>query len=409
MEKQTLTEYASLLVKFGLGDVRDREVLIHSSVETYEFARLCVSAAYEAGAAEVTVLYGDDFVSRSHFLKAHDRFIDSTAVWKKRLYNDYAKAGVPTLFLLASDPMNLEGVLPERLLRNAKAKAKDFAPLYRLEPAAFFPWCIAALPVVPWAKRVFPDLPEDKALSRLWAAVLETMRITGDGKSGERWKAHLETLKERTGKLNAFHFTSLHYTNSLGTDLTVKLPPNHVWQSGEDKTPDGRVFVANMPTEEIFTAPLKTGTDGIVYASKPLVHNGNLIKDFYFVLKKGKITEVHAKEGEEILKNATEVDGGACYLGEVALIPYDSPISKQNILYYETLFDENASCHLAFGEAYPCVEGGMKMSPGELKKQGLNHSAQHVDFMIGTKDLSIVGTDREGKEIRIFKNGNFCI
>ena len=247
-------------------------------------------------------------------------------------------------------------------------------------------------------------------MDKLWDAILETVRVQGDGRAVERWQQHMETIQRRTEKLNELRLASLHYTNSLGTDLTIRLPEDHLWAGGGTNCKAGPFFIANMPTEEIFTAPLRDGIDGVVYAALPLVHNGNIIQDFHFVIQDGKIVEAHAEKGEEFLKAAISVDEGASYFGEVALVPYDSPISNQKILFYNTLFDENASCHLAFGEAYPeCIEGGESMTREEVQAHGLNYSLTHVDFMIGTADLSIVGTTHDGREIPVFINGNFAI
>lgn len=216
-------------------------------------------------------------------------------------------------------------------------------------------------------------------------------------------------LAQRKAKLNALRFKTLHYTNSLGTDLVVELPEDHIWEAGDDVTRSGQTFVANMPTEEIFTAPLREGINGVVYASMPLVHDGNIIDGFHFVIKDGKIVEAVAQKGQEVLQSAISVDEGACYFGEVALVPYESPISNLKLLFYNTLFDENAACHLAFGEAYPCIEGGRDMTKEQLKDKGLNDSITHVDFMMGTADMSIVGITHDGKEIPVFVNGNFAL
>ena len=224
----------------------------------------------------------------------------------------------------------------------------------------------------------------------------------------ERWQAHLDTLDRRVERLNQLNFQSLHYTNALGTDLTVQLPEGHIWEAGNDVTLSGRTYIANIPTEEIFTAPLKTGVNGVVYSALPLAHDGAIIDRFRFVVKDGKIVEARAEQGEEALKAAISVDEGASYFGEVALVPYDSPISNQKILFYNTLFDENAACHIAFGEAYPCLKGGQQMTKEELKARGLNDSITHVDFMVGTPDLSIVGTTHDGREIPVFVDGNFA-
>ena len=224
----------------------------------------------------------------------------------------------------------------------------------------------------------------------------------------EKWHQHLATLHSRVEKLNALNFRSLHYTNSLGTDLTVELPEDHIWEAGNDVTLSGRTYIANIPTEEVFTSPLKTGVNGVVYSALPLSHNGTIIDKFHFVVKDGKIVEVHAEQGEEALKAAVTVDEGASYFGEVALVPYDSPISNQKILFYNTLFDENAACHIAFGEAYPCLKDGQAMSKDELKARGLNDSITHVDFMVGTPDLNILGITHDRKEIPVFVDGNFA-
>ena len=245
-------------------------------------------------------------------------------------------------------------------------------------------------------------------MEQLWSAIFKAVRISGDGTAVEQWQQHLDTLHARLEKMNALNFKSLHYTNSLGTDLTVELPEGHIWEAGNDVTLNGQEYIANIPTEELFTSPLKTGVNGVVYSAMPLVNDGTIIDGFHFVVQDGRIVEAHAKRGEEALKGAISVDEGASYFGEVALVPYDSPISNQKILFYNTLFDENAACHIAFGEAYPCLKGGQQMTKDELKARGLNDSITHVDFMIGTPDLSIVGTTHDGKEVPVFVNGNFA-
>ena len=404
--EKKLKEYAELLIRVGLHIEKGMELMVYAPVDTADFARMCVSAAYDAGAREVTVIWSDDYVTKERFLRADREVFDSVPAWRQELMNGKARAGVPHLFIEAADPMNLKDADPERMLANAKARGRDLEEFQRLETSSQFPWCIASVPIKSWADKVFPD--KDNNIDLLWNAIFEAVRVKGDGTAVSAWKAHLSSLRARTEKLNAYNFASLHYKNSLGTDLVVELPENHIWMSGEEKTPSGHPFVANMPTEEIFTAPLKTGVNGIVYAAMPLVEDGNLIRDFHFVFKDGKIVEMRAVEGEEVLRNSTLVDEGASYLGEVALIPYNSPIANQGILYYETLFDENASCHLAYGAAYPCIAGGGDMSDEELKAHGLNVSSQHTDFMIGTSDLSIIGTTHDGEKVQVFKDGNFC-
>ena len=406
--EEKLAEYARLLVRVGLNVQKGQHLIVHAPVDCAAFARLCVKEGYEAGAGLVTVAFSDDFVTRQKFLHADNAVFDTVPAWQAHLYNDYAEEGCPMLFIAASDPQNLAGAEPDRILRSSKARAAGLAAFRRLETNNGFPWCIASVPIPSWAKQVFPEKTEDEAMAALWDAIFAAVRVQGDGRATERWREHLDTLQRRTQILNDMHIASLHYENSLGTDLVVRLPEKVVWISGEEHTPAGQVFLANMPTEEIFTAPLRDGVDGTVVAAMPLVNSGTVIRDFAFRLEKGKIVEVRAKEGEETLRCAIAVDEGASHFGEVALIPYHSPIRNQGILYYETLFDENASCHFAFGEAYPCVEGGSDMTQEQLAQAGLNHSGTHVDFMVGTEDLRITATLRDGSTRPIFVDGDFA-
>ncbi len=406
--EEKLQEYARLVVEIGVNIQRGQNLIIAAPVECAHFARLCAKAAYAAGCREVIMSWRDDELSREKYLHAADDVFDTVPEWSRHFYNDYAREGAAYLAISASDPENLKGVDSDRIVRGQRSSSEALKPFYRLQMANGFPWCIVSIPIPSWAEKVFPDCPD--AVDKLWEAIFTAVRITGDGKAVERWQAHLKLLEERKDKLNALHFASLHYRNSLGTDLTIRLPETHIWAAGNGVTQSGQPFIANMPTEEIFTAPLREGVDGVVAASLPLCHDGNIIDKFSFVVRKGKIVEARAEVGEETLKAAITVDEGASYFGEVALVPYDSPISNQKILYYNTLFDENASCHLAFGEAYnECVEGGQDMDKEALKALGLNDSITHVDFMVGTADLSIVGTTHDGREVPVFVNGNFAL
>jgi Leucyl aminopeptidase (aminopeptidase T) len=407
--EERLHEYARLLIRVGLNVQKGQTLVISAPVECAAFARLCAAEGYEAGCREVVMNWGDDALSRMKFLRADDGVFDEVPLWRRHFYNDYAQEGAAYLAISAADPENFKGVDPKRLVRARQASGRTLKEFDRLQMCSGFPWCIASIPIPSWAKRVFPRLGEAEAMDRLWEAIFAAIRISGDGKCVERWQEHLRTLEVRMEKLNALNFRSLHYHNALGTDLTVELPEGHVWEAGNDRTLSGQEFVANMPTEELFTSPLKTGVNGVVCASVPLAHDGNIIDGFRFTVKDGRITEVHARQGEEFLKAAVSVDEGASYFGEVALVPYDSPISNQKLLYYNTLFDENAACHIAFGEAYPCLKDGRKMTRDELKAHGLNDSITHVDFMVGTSDLSIMGTTHDGREIPVFTNGNFAL
>ena len=406
---QKLQEYAQLVVRVGLNVQKGQRLVISSPVECAFFARMCAQEAYEIGCKEVIMNWVDDTITRMKYLHAEDEVFDTVPLWRRHFFNDYALEGAAYLAISASDPENLKGVDTGRVVRTQQASGKALKDFDRLQMCGGFPWCIVSIPIPSWAKKVFPHVSDEQAMEQLWDAIFNAVRISGDGKAVEKWQTHLDTLHERMNKMNELHFKSLHYTNSLGTDLTVELPKDHVWEAGNDVTLSGQTFIANIPTEELFTAPLKTGVNGVVYSSMPLVNDGNIIDKFHFVVKDGKIVETHAEIGEESLKGAISVDEGASYFGEVALVPYDSPISNQNILFYNTLFDENAACHIAFGEAYPCLKDGHQMSKDELKEKGLNDSITHVDFMIGTPDLRIVGTTYDGKEIPVFVDGNFAI
>ncbi|MBQ9522084.1 MAG: aminopeptidase [Oscillospiraceae bacterium] len=402
-----LQEYARLLVRVGL-DVREGQRLVISApVECAYFARMCAREAYDANCKEVVMNWCDDALTRMKYLRAADDVFDTVPAWREHFYNDHAREGAAYLVIAATDPENLRGVDPNRLVRSQRASGKALEEFDRLQMSSAFPWCIASIPIPSWAGKVFPELSPEQAMDALWDAIFHAIRIQGDGHAVDRWREHLDTLRRRTEKLNAMRFRSLRYSNALGTDFTIGLPARHFWESGEDCTPAGQNFIANMPTEEIFTAPLRNSANGVIYAAMPLVHEGNIIDGFHFVVRDGKIVEAHAERGEAELKAAISVDEGASYFGEVALVPYDSPISNQRLLYYETLFDENAACHIAFGEAYPCIEGGREMSKAELTAQGLNDSITHVDFMVGTPDLSIIGTTADGREIPVFVDGNF--
>ena len=406
---EKLREYAKLLVQVGLNVQKGQRLVISSPVECAYFARMCTQEAYDIGCKEVVMNWHDDAMARMKYLQADDGIFDEVALWRRHFFNDYALEGAAYLAISASDPENFKGVDSKRIIRAQQASGKALKDFDRLQMCGGFPWCIASIPIPSWARTVFPDVSEDKAMEQLWDAIFKAVRISGDGRAVEKWQKHLSTLHERMEKLNALNFKSLHYTNSLGTDLTVELPEGHIWEAGNDVTLSGQEYIANIPTEELFTSPLKTGVNGVVYSAMPLVNDGTIIDGFHFVVKDGKIVEAHAKKGEEALKGAISVDEGASYFGEVALVPYDSPISNQKLLFYNTLFEENAACHIAFGEAYPCIQGGRDMDKEQLKAHGLNDSVTHVDFMVGTADLSIVGTTRDGREIPIFVNGNFAI
>lgn len=404
-----LSEYAHLLVEVGLNVQPGQTPSIETNVEYAALTRLCVSACYDRGARNVVAYYGDDFITREGFLRADAAVFDEYPSYMKARVDWFLEQKSPRLSFTGSNPELLKGVDPARIQARRKASGPPTKPYFDALSANKFQWCVASYPTAAWAEKAFPDKKGQDAIDALWEATFSVCRITGDGGAVERWRDHVAATARRAKTLNEYQFKTLRYTNALGTDLTITLPENHIWAGGSDFTPQGTEFVANIPTEEIFTAPRWDGVDGRVYSALPLALDGNLVKDFYLDFKGGRIVDVHAGEGEQFLRQAIDTDEGAHYLGEVALVPYDSPIRNTGILFYETLFDENASCHLAFGSAYPsCVKGGEDMDAEEQKAAGLNDSMTHVDFMVGTEDLSIVGATHDGREIPVFVNGNFA-
>ncbi len=404
-----LEEYAHLVIEIGLNVQKGQYVVINSPVECAEFARLCVKAAYEVGAKQVIMNWRDDVIAREYWLHAADECFDEVFPWDVQKNLELAKRGCARLSISATDPENLKGVDPSRLARAGKAQGEANREYQAMMMASEIPWCVASVPVPSWAKKVFPGLSTEEAMEKLWDEIYKAIRIDDNGGAVERWRKHCDTLSARAHKLNEYAFKYLHYKNSLGTDLMVELPVGHIWEAGSEFSKSGIEFVANIPTEEVFTAPKLDGVNGVVYASKPLVLGGNIVDGFHFVLKDGKIVEAHAKVGEEFLKHELALDEGASRFGEVALVPFDSPISNSGVLFYNTLFDENASCHFAFGEAYPtCIQGGTEMDKEQLKAHGLNSSITHEDFMVGTADLSIDGIKENGEIVPVFRNGNFA-
>ena len=402
-----LKEYADLMVRVGLNVQPGQSVNIFSPVDCAVLARACVQSCYEAGAREVTVMWNDDVVSRLKYLHADDAVFDEMSAWLKAFYDSALEKKCPHLAIVGDDPEAMKGVDATRIQRWRRTSGKALEPYYKAQTNNDFQWLVAACPTQPWANMVFPGAPD--AMEQLWEAVFSAVRVSGDGSAVQRWKEFTQSQKALVDKLNGYAFTTLRYRNSLGTDLTVGLPEGHFWTGASEHAGTGVEFTANLPTEEIFTLPHRDRVNGKVYASKPLALNGNLVDKFWMELKDGKIVDLHAEVGEEYLRKSVGLDEGSSYFGEVALVPYDSPISNTGLLFYETLFDENASCHFAFGEAYPCIHGADKLSGEEQAKLGINQSINHVDFMVGTADLEIIGITADGREIKVFEQGNFAL
>lgn len=408
MDTKVLEKYAKLLVKIGVNIQKGQILVILSPIEAAPFTRIISEIAFKEGAKDVQILWKDEISTKIKYLHAPDEVFEEYPNWQKEFYISYARAGAAFLNIYATDPELLKEVNAERVAKYHKVTniaLKEYRERTMTNQNA---WCIASIPTVSWAKKVYPYLSEEEAVNKLWEAILKTVRVDQEDPVAA-WEKHKKNLKKRMEILNSHRFKYLHYKNALGTDLKIELPENHIWMGGADFTQEGLAFIANMPTEEVFTLPKKTGVNGKVVSSMPLNYNGSLIENFSLTFKDGRIIDFTAEKGYENLKHLIETDEGSHYLGEVALVPYDSPISNLKTLFYNTLFDENASCHLAIGKAYsPCIKGGEKMSTEELEKEGTNDSLVHEDFMIGTEDLEIIGTTFDGKEIPIFKNGNFA-
>ena len=410
-EMKTLNElkkdYAELLIRSGLNIQKGQRLVITCPVEGADFARMCARAAYDAGCKEVVMRWRDDDLTRMKYLYGADEIFDTVNPWEVSLCNILSEEGAGFLSIYAEDPESLKGVEPDRIRRAQISGGKALETFRQRQMRNECPWCVCSIPTAVWAAAVFPEMDEEAAVKKLWEEILAACRVDG-GDAALNWKQHSDELQRHVELLNDYNFKTLIYRNSAGTDVTVELPEGHFWAGGEEKSAAGYDFSANIPTEEVFTLPKKDGINGKLVATKPLSHNGTLIENFWFLVKDGKIVEAHAEKGEEILKDAITVDEGASYFGEVALVPYDSPISNSGILFLNTLFDENASCHFAFGEAYPCIKGSEEMTEEELRERGVNTSMTHVDFMIGSADLEITGITHDGREVAVFRNGNFA-
>ena len=409
MNKAVLEKYAELAVKTGVNLQKGQILVISSPVDCAYFAREVAQVAYKEGAKDVVMNWRDELFSRIRYLLAPEEVFEELPEWKKEFYVSYARQGAAFLTIENEDPEIMKGVSPERIMKDnitTRTAVKEYRDRLMSNKN---PWSIVAVPSPEWAKKVFPELTEADAVERLWEEILKTVRVDKKDPAAA-WREHKENLKKHLDFLNSNNFKLLHYKNSAGTDLKVELPEGHIWLGGSEYTPEGLEFTANMPTEEVFTLPKKSGINGKVVSTMPLSYNGSIIDGFAFTFKDGRIVDYTAQKGYDTLKNIIETDEGSHYLGEVALIQVDSPISKSGVLFYNTLFDENASCHFAIGKAYSvCVKNSESMTEEELKNLGVNESLTHVDFMIGSPDLQITGITAEGKEVPVFRNGNFAV
>lgn len=410
MPKAELLEaYARLVVRIGVNLQHDQILVINSPIECASFARLLAKEAYAAGAHEVVMSWGDELSARIKYDMAPTAVFSEFPEWRRAFYTDYAEQGAAFISIAARDPEIFAGVASERLALAQQAAGAALLEYRARLMANQNTWCVASVPTAAWAKKVFPGVSEEAAIAKLWEAIFQTVRIGEDVDVVAAWKSHVDFLHRAAAFLNENDFASLHYTNEVGTDLTIELPEGHVWAGGSELAATHVPFVANLPTEEVYTLPKSDGVHGKVVATKPLVYQGSLIEGFWMKFEQGRVVDFHADKGEDVLRELLATDEGSSRLGEVALVPYDSPISKSGLLFYNTLFDENAACHLALGKAYPtCLKGGEDMQSVELLQHGVNDSLLHEDFMVGSRALAITGKRRsDGREMPVFQHGNF--
>lgn len=407
--KENLEKYAKLLVSNGINVQPGHTVALNIDVEQAELAHLIVKEAYALGAAEVLVQWSDDVVNRERFLNADQDRIETVPEYKKAEMAYLLEKKASRLGVRSSDPDALKGVSTDRLSANAKASGQAFKPMQVAIQSNQVSWTVAAAAGKEWAKKVFPDAASDQeAADLLWDQIFKTCRVYEDDPVAA-WQQHAQHLDAKAKWLNEQQFVALHY-QAPGTDLTLGLPENHVWESAGALNAQNESFLPNMPTEEVFTAPDYRRADGYVSSTKPLSYNGNIIEGIKVTFENGQIVDITADKGEQVMKDLVFNNEGARALGECALVPNPSPISQSGITFFNTLFDENASNHLAIGAAYATsVQGGVDMSEEELKAAGLNRSDVHVDFMIGSSDMAIDGLRADGSRVPIFRQGDWAL
>ena len=404
---ERLERYAELLVVKGCALKQGQELFVRSPLEVAAFTRKVVACAYAHGAKLVTVQWGDQQTDRLAYDNAPQEVFDTMPEWAALRNNSMARNGAAVLTILSDDPQIMKGVDQRKVMARIVAGHAQCKEFYDALDRGRCVWCIAGAASPAWARQVFPQLGEQEALEALWEAILDPSRVTDDPAAA--WDEHRASFDARKAWLDKQGFSALHYTAPNGTDLTVGLIEGSHWEGGGQEGADGTYFFPNIPTEEIFTSPHRLRTSGTVHSALPLIYNGSPVEDFWIRFEEGRAVDWDARVGKEVLSGIIETDDNSRYLGECALVPFDSPIRNTGILFLETLYDENASCHLALGKGFPEVlEGGYDMGDDELLEAGLNDSAAHVDFMIGTGDLSIDGIRPDGVSVPVFRNGNWA-
>ncbi|WP_426450926.1 aminopeptidase [Paenibacillus sp. S-38] len=405
--QELLNRYAELIVKFGVKIQKSQKLVVNSTIDAAELVRLITKHAYEEGAYLVKVNWTDDTVTRLRYDLAPEESFLEEPKWYAGEMLELAENGAAVVSITSSDPDLLKGVPQSRIMNHQKTYGKAMHQFRQYMQSDKFSWCVAAAPSKAWAAKVFPGLSEEEQVAKLWEAIFKTVRVDQEDPVAA-WEEHIRNLNAKSDYLNEKKFKKLQYT-APGTDLTIELPEGHLWVAADSTNEKGIQFLANMPTEEVFTAPRYDGVNGTVSSTKPLSYGGNLIDNFKLTFENGRIVDVSAEQGEDTLRTLIDMDEGARYLGEVALVPHESPISQSGLLFYNTLFDENASNHLAIGSAYAFnLEGGKGLSQDELKSRGLNTSITHVDFMIGSAEMNIDGITGDGTAVPLFRKGSWA-
>lgn len=407
MQKTVLKNYAKLLAKTGLNVQKGQDVIVTADISQAEFVLLVAEECYRAGARKVFPEWTHQPLSRMNAEQRSLEQLSRVFPWEEAGLKWQARTLPAHLYIMSEDPDGMRGIDAEKYADAMRARSAVIKP-YRDERENKDQWCIAAAAGEEWAKKVFPkEKSGAAAVERLWNAIISASRA--DGNPMANWAAHNKDLAARCAFLNGLGVSSLEYKSGNGTRLRVGLMKESVFAGGEEKTLSGIPFNPNIPSEEVYTTPKRGDAEGIVYSTKPLSYQGQVIRNFSIRFENGKAVEAHASQGETVLKKMLAADEGASYIGECALVPYDSPISRSKTLFYNTLFDENAACHLALGRGFDnCVRDFEKYSEKELKALGVNDSAIHVDFMIGTDDLDIIGITDTGARVQIFKDGDWA-
>ena len=408
MEEKLLRDYARLIACQGGHVVKGDIVWINAGLDQPDFVTMVVEECYKAGAKDVTVYWNHDPVTKLAYKYETVSSLADVKPMQSAKFKYWVKKLPTVIHIVSDDPDAMKGINQGKV---TKAMMKRYPKIKKYRDAidGKYKWCIAAVPGKAWAKKVFPKLSEEEAIEALWAAILKTSRVDGNDPV-KNWDEHNAFLIGQRDKLGKLGLKKLIYKASNGTDFQVELIDKMTWGGGVEIAPNKGQFNPNIPSEEVFTTPMRGKAEGTLVASKPLSYQGQLIEDFSISFKDGKVSEVKARKNQQLLEKMVKMDEGASMLGEVALVPFESPINQTGILFYETLFDENACCHVALGAGFPDLyPGALDMSMEERTALGINDSMIHVDFMIGTRDLSIIGIDKDGKQIQIFKDGTWAI